>query len=289
MLYKIFFNKLLFFNIFIFISISACTLFEPVSPLASYLHIDAIQVQTDYPTQGSNSNNITDAWVIYDNKYLGTFPLPADIPLIGEGLHNIIIRGGIIENGIFSTRVAYPKYASFDTTLVLSPINKTFITPTVTYVSGNNFPQMEDFDDASLSLVTTTAGTAPLSITQQSDSNSFEGNSGSTILNDSNTVFEVASSTAFALPLNTPSYVELNYKGDIGFSVGVFIASASGVVKSDLLFVKASPVWKKIYINLSNTGGIVSDAVNYKIYLHAEKDPVLPSANLFFDNLKVVF
>ena len=199
-MYKKFFNKFFFFYILIFISISACTLFEPVSPVASYIHIDAIRVQTDYLTQGSNSSTITDAWVIYDNKYLGTFPLPADIPLIGEGLHNIIIRGGIIENGIFATRAAYPKYTSFDTTLILSSTDKIFLSPSITYVSGNNFPQIEDFDDASLSLVTTTAGTAPLSITQQSDSNSFEGNSGSTILNDSNTVFEVASSTAFALP-----------------------------------------------------------------------------------------
>ena len=282
-------SKNFLIHFFVLASIYSCNIFEPASPIASYLHIDTIFVRTDYPTQGSNSNKISDAWVLYDNKYLGTFPLPADIPLIGEGLHSVIIKAGIVENGISATRAAYPKYTSFDTTLLLSSKEKTYLSPTVTYGSGINFPQIEDFDDASLSLVTTTTGTVPLVITQQSDPNSFEGNSGNATMDQSHTVFEVASSNAFALPLSTPSYLELNYKGDNEFTIGVFIATSSGIVKSDLLSVKASSVWKKIYVSLSGLGGVVSDGINYKIYLHAEKNPLLTTANLYFDNLKVVF
>ena len=279
--YFLFFTALL--------TIQSCSLFEPVSPIASYLHIDSIFVQTDYQTQGSNSNTITDVWVIYDNAYLGTFPLPADIPLIGEGSHNLIIKAGIVENGIFGTRAAYPKYNSFDTTMILSATKTTYLSPDVTYGSSSSFPQIEDFDDASLSLVTTTTGTVPLTITQQSDPNSFEGNSGNATLDSANSIFEVASSSSFELPLNTTSYLELNYKCDVGFDVGVFITSSSGIVKSNLLFIKASSEWKKIYINLSNTGGVVSGAFNYKIFLHAEKSSLLTADNLYFDNLKVVF
>lgn len=282
-------SKNFLIHFFVLSSIYSCNIFEPASPIASYLHIDTIFVRTDYPTQGSNSNKISDAWVLYDNKYLGTFPLPADIPLIGEGLHSVIIKAGIVENGISATRAAYPKYTSFDTTLLLSSKEKTYLSPTVTYGSGINFPQIEDFDDASLSLVATATGTAPLVITQQSDPNSFEGNSGNTTLDQNHTIFEVASSSAFTLPLSTPSYFELNYKGDNEFTIGVFITTSSGIVKSDLLSVKASSVWKKIYVSLSGLGGVVSDGIDYKIYLHAEKDPLLTTANLYFDNLKVVF
>ena len=283
------FIYLLFIYFFIMIFNCSCTIFEPASPLASYIHIDSISVQTDYPTQGSNSNKITDVWVLYDNKYLGTFPLPADIPLIGEGLHNLILKAGIIENGISGSRAAYPKYTSFNTTLNLSSTEKTFLSPAVTYGSGNIFAQIEDFDDASLSLVTTSGEYAPLVILPQADSNSFENNSGRVTLDESHTVFEVASATAFTLPLSTPTYLELNYKGDEDFTIGVYIASSTGITKSNLLTVRASSVWKKIYVGLSDLGGVVSDGLNYKIYLHSEKNPLSTTTNLYFDNLKVVF
>jgi len=93
---------------FIAVIYSSCTLFEPASPVASYIHIDSIQLTTNYQVQGSISSKISDAWIIYDGKYLGTFPLPADIPLIGEGLHKLEILGGISQNGIAGDRAAYP-------------------------------------------------------------------------------------------------------------------------------------------------------------------------------------
>ena len=287
---KIFNNTIFIMYFFILATIFSCTLFEPVSPIASYIHIDTISIKTDYATQGSHSNKITDAWVLYDNKYLGTFPLPADIPLIGEGAHNITIRAGILENGILSTRTSYPKYTSFDTSVVLSVKEKTNFSPVVTYGSGVNFPQIEDFDDASLSLITTSSGTAPLVITPPSDPNSFEGNSGNVTLDENHPVFEVASSGAFLLPLNTPSFVELNYKGDNDFTIGVFVTTSNGIIKKYLLSVRASSTWKKIYVTLSALlGDAMSNGLDYKIYLHADKNPLLSSANIYFDNLKVVY
>lgn len=267
----------------------SCAVFEPASPAASYIHIDSIDLNTNYPSQGSNANKINDAWVIFDNKYLGTFPLPADIPLIGEGTHTISIKAGIIENGISGIRSAYPKYSAFDSTIVLSTTNTTKLNPVVAYGSGLQFPQLEDFEDASLSLVMTTAGTVPLVVTQLSDPNAFEGNSGKATLDGTNSIFEVASSNPFILPLNTPSYMELNYKGDASFNIGVYITTVNGIIKSDLLNVKETTVWKKIYVNLSDIGGVLSEGLNYKIYLHAEKPATLTTADVYFDNLKVVY
>ncbi len=284
---KGFYNSVLLFSVMC-IAFS-CSVFEPSSPIASYIHIDSFLVQTTYATQGSNSSRIVDVWVNYDNEYLGTFPLPADIPLIGDGVHNIKVKAGILENGISGSRSAYVKYTTFDTTFTLSTTNKTTFVPTVTYGGAIIFPQIEDFDDASLSLVTTTSGNVPLVITSGSDTNSFEGNSGVAILDENHTVFEVASSAPFALPLSVPSYVELNYKGDQDFEVGVFITSSGGIVKSSLLSVRASEIWKKIYINLSNLGGVVTDGINYKIYLRAVKALNLTSPKIYFDNLKVVY
>jgi hypothetical protein len=268
---------------------SSCNVFDPASPTASYIHIDSISLQTVYSSQGSNSGKIIDAWVLYNNEYLGTFPLPADIPLIGDGEHNIKIKGGIIENGIAGSRSAYVKFTTFDTTLTLSTNKKTYLNPKVTYNPATTFAQLEDFDDASLTLVTSSNGNVPLLISSLSDTNSFESNSGVATLDENHQVFEVASSAPFALPISLPSYLELNYKCEQDFEVGMYISTSTNVVKSPMLTIRASSAWKKIYVNISNLGGVTPDGIAYKVYLHADKPLTLTTTNLYFDNLKVVY
>ncbi len=280
--------KLFVGSIFICL-INSCSLIDPASPTASYLHIDSISFSTNYAIEGSKSKKITDAWILYDNKYLGTFPLPATIPLIGEGTHKISIKGGIIENGISGSRAAYPMFASFDTTVNLIAKNTLTISPGIVYKSGTVFPQLEDFDDASLTLITTNVDNAPLTITTSGDPFAFEGNSGKVTMDANKPVFEIASSAPFTLPTNIPVYVELNYKSDVDFSIGAFLTSTSGIFKTDLLSVRASTEWKKIYVTYSELGGVEVGAINYKIFIHAEKGNDLTTADLYIDNLKVLY
>ena len=274
----------------IIFSMTGCSLFEPASPSASYIQVDSIQLYTDYSTQGSNSASISDAWVILDNGYLGTFPLPSKIPIIGEGLKHIVIRAGIIENGIAGTRSAYPKYASLDTTVSLKSGQTVKIEPRISYGTAVTFAQLEDFDDASLSLSSTSTSFAPLMITTTGDPEAFEGNSGEAILDSAHTVFEVASAAAFPLASVTTSYVELNYKCENDFSIGVIINYTNGgVEQTTLLSLHATTIWKKVYVSLNNLGGIVSGASNYKIFLRSDKNPAVATSKLYFDNLKVLY
>jgi hypothetical protein len=268
----------------------SCSVLEPSIPAASYIHIDSIPlVLSDTSDHGSNSNNITDAWVIDNNEFLGTFPLPADIPVLKEGSHKFTIRAGIIENGIAGLRSAYPKYSSYDTTINLVANQKFQINPVVDYQSGLQFPQIEDFDDASLSLIATNVTNSQLSITGSGDADAFEGNSGKVTLDSNHPLYEDATDVAFALPLNVPTYLELNYKCENEFKIGMFITTPSGVVQSELLTIKKSGSWKKVYVSLSDLGGVQSGATAYKLYLRAEKSADLSVANIFFDNLKVVY
>ncbi len=275
--------------LFLGISINSCSLIDPASPSAGYVYIDNFSLQTEYATQGSNSNKVLDAWVLLDNKYLGTFPLPATIPILGEGNHKISIKAGVLENGISGTRAAYPKYISFDTSLAIIAKDTLKINPSISYYPGAIFAQIEDFDDASLTLQTTNIDYAPLVITQQSDPDSYEGNSGKCTLDSAHTFFEVASSTTFVLPLNVPSFLELNYKGDVDFSIGVFITTLNGIIKTDLISVRASAEWKKIYVTLDKLGAVTTDGIDEKIFIQANLGNTLSTANLYFDNLKVVY
>lgn len=268
--------------------ITSCSIIEPAGPTPTYIQLDSFRVTTDFAISGSNSNKISDAWVIVDGAYLGTFPVPCKIPIADGGQHNITIRAGIMEDGISSLRSAYVKYTSFDTTMNMNAGETYKVLPKITYNSTNNYPNKEDFEDASLDLVSTTSGNAPITIITFPDPNVFEGNSGMVTLADTNTVLEIASVTPFPLPLNTLTYIELNYKSDIDFTVGAYITNLS-VFKQDLLNVRATSVWKKIYINVNDLGGVVSGATLYKFYIHAEKPSTMASANLYFDNFKVIY
>jgi hypothetical protein len=268
--------------------LSSCSIIEPAAPLPTYIQIDSFHVTSNLAISGSSANKIHDAWVIVDNEYLGTFPVPGKFPIADGGTHSITLYAGIVEDGISSLRTAYVKYYSFDTTMSMNVGETYTVVPQIGYNSANSYPNMEDFEDASLDLVSTSAGNTPVTIITPPDPDVFEGNSGKVTLADTNTVLEIASVTPFTLPLNTLTYVELNFKSDIDFTVGAYITAGS-VYKQDLLNIRASSVWKKIYININDLGGVVSNATAYKIYIHAEKPSTVPSANLFLDNFKVVY
>jgi hypothetical protein len=56
-----------------------------------------------------------------------------------------------------------------------------------------------------------------------------------------------------------------------------------------LLNIRPSSTWKKIYVNISELGGVTSGNVFYKIYLKATKSSSVSTATLYFDNLKVLY
>ena len=272
----------------IVIILPSCSIIEPAAPSPSYIQIDTILLNSVQSVSGSSSHKITDAWVIVDGEYLGTFPVPGKFPIADGGTHSITIRAGIMEDGISSLRTAYVKFTSFDTTMNMSVGEMYSIIPRVEYNSFNSYPNMEDFEDATLDLVSTSAGNTPVNIITAPDPNVFEGNSGKVVLIDTNTVLEIASSAPFTLPLNTLTYVELNYKSEIDFVVGVYVTAGS-VYKQDLLSIRATSVWKKIYININDLGGVASNATAYKVYIHAEKPSSMTSAVMYLDNFKVLY
>ena len=46
---------------------SGCEVINPDEEIPSYLYIPKITLNTDYPSQGSNSNGIADGWVYVDD------------------------------------------------------------------------------------------------------------------------------------------------------------------------------------------------------------------------------
>ena len=98
-------------------------------PIPAYIKIDAVDLTTDQNTEGWNSQGIKDAWVYIDNNLVGAFELPAEFPVLEEGTHNISVGGGILLNGISSTRTEYPMYRFYESTVSLIPEQTTTVNP----------------------------------------------------------------------------------------------------------------------------------------------------------------
>jgi len=56
-----------------------------------------------------------------------------------------------------------------------------------------------------------------------------------------------------------------------------------------LLNVRATDIWKKIFVNIRDLNGGIPNALAYKIFIRSNLPTGYSSAELYFDNLKVVY
>ena len=130
----------------------SCNIFDPPGQIPSYIHIDSIGVTTNYPSQGTASHKIVDAWVYVDEVLNGVYQMPATIPILASGIHEIDIHPGILVDGIQATQEEYPFYTFSSQNINLTPQQITTINPTVTYYPGIPMTWYEDFHSQSTNM-----------------------------------------------------------------------------------------------------------------------------------------
>mgnify|MGYP003337314382 CR=1 FL=1 len=273
---------------FFSLTICSCEIINPAEPVPAYIHVDNIALHTDTNTQGSSSSKIVDVWLYADNDPLGPYEMPATIPVLKEGTHIIKARGGIIVNGISATRVYYPFYTFFDTTVTLTLGSVLKINPVVTYFSDVIFSLNEKFSGAGISISTTSQSDTSLQIVTDS-ADAFENETAKVYLDSQHPVFECSSNSQLNLPVDgTAVYMELNYKTNTEFSVGIFAITSSQVITIPVLNLRPSSEWKKVYVYLSDAATSVQSALGFKPYIHMDRNSSIGDAELYFDNVKVL-
>ena len=278
-------GKLFFLFPMIAAVMNSCEVINPDEEIPAYIQVDTLVVHTDVPTQGSSSSNFSDVWVTVDGQFLSGYPLGRKVPVLFNGPHTVTLRAGIELNGIEATRVPYAVFGGFDTLVDLKPGMVHHITPRVTYYSSTHFPLIEDFDHSSFQF-SAPITSAPL----QLDTASFENNGGLVIMNAANTTFECTTIDSFDLPGGTtPTYIEINYKCNTEFLVGVKANTTLGPLDFPLLNVRSADTWKKIYVNLTSIAMQAQHATDWKVYLKATLPSSETSDTLRFDNIKLVY
>ena len=280
----------LFFIVILGFSYSSCELINPDEAIPSYIYIDQIDLETTYSTEGSNTHKITDAWVYINGNSIGTFELPATIPVIQEGTHDLKIRAGIMENGIAATRKTYPFYNSFTVSHTFNPENEDTINPTLNYLTNFQTAWKDDFEDAGISLELTSSSKLS-QIDRVSNDSVFDNGkfAASFILSDSISSFECINNQELELPRgNMPVYLEMDYKNDHIFYVGIRVYYNGVETQKLKLALNESESWNKVYINFAPEIGLSKDGSTYKIVFSGELTDSTDNANILIDNLKLL-
>ena len=282
------------FSLFLllFLSQTACEKFSGDQTVPAYLKIDSIRLTTDYSTQGTAMNAITDGWVYIDGQLIGVFQLPATFPVLQEGTHTFSVLPGIKKDGIAETRISYPFYNEIQTPKTVNlAVGKTLNVGVLstTYSTKTRFIWREDFDNAAITLDSTSAAT--VRIGQTPDSLTLQGiHSGMVILDTVGATFAAASHTAFAIPSNSGVYLEMNFRTNAPMVIGVdlYDATETFITNAPILTLNNTNYkWKKIYIDLSTALTSYSEEKYFKVYFYFENTDG-KQYKILLDNIKLL-
>ncbi|MBI5219328.1 MAG: hypothetical protein HY958_10405 [Bacteroidia bacterium] len=277
------------FIFFISLIITSCEIINPAEEIPAYIRIEKIDLIDTTGAHGSLSSKITDAWINIDGNLLGVFELPKTFPALAKGKHHIMIRAGIKANGIAASRKWYPFYTSYILDTVLNESAITTLHPKVMYKNEANIELNEtfeigfNFDTIFPSEIALTRVTTPDKV--------FEGSySGAIIMNGNKTVFKCKTSSSYGIPYSqTPIYLELNYKNNMEFVLGIFVNYATqSTLYQSFYHVNPSSEWNKVYIELTDMVQSNTGANSYNIYIGATKEDTTSAGEIYLDNIKLI-
>lgn len=268
-----------------------CELINPAETLPAQVQINSPVLEV-LPGQGSARHKITEVWVFANNRFIGAFGPPVEVPVISqESLTDFSFRPGIRNNGIVEDAIVYPMFTTYDLQLNTEPGSTASVDPVFRYKPEAIFSIVSDFetqmdfgDDRD---------SVPTSIFFRSSLDPYEGAySGMMTMTEEAYFIEVGQSIAMTdLPTDgTPAYLEFHYRNEVEMSIGLLGIPLSGPPVSNFFYlVKPRTEWNKIYIELTDILE-ASDFPAYKILFRSYYPPnaTQESYKIQIDNIKVV-
>jgi len=249
-----------------------------------FLKADPVKVS---PTaaQGSSSHNITDIWLYVDGQFQGAYPIGKLMPVLTKNESvRIEAFAGIKNNGIADTRIPWFLYQKLQYDTLISTGQHIIRPFTFNYNPNVTFSWLEDFEGtAGVTLVKSPVSEVGYALS--SAENSFEGKSIEMELNSAQIIAQLESASSYTLPTaNSNVYLELNYKCNTKFEVGIF---GNGTSEKAAIILNPRETWNKIYIQLSGVVNSEPKAPSYKVYFRMINDGANPKVQL--DNIKLLY
>lgn len=271
--------------------LSACSLFEQDDSVPAFIHVSYADLNTNLNTEGDASHGITDIHVFAEQDFVGSFELPSNVAILKDGVTTLNISAGVRNNGISSQRIIYPFYAPTVIEKELIPGTVLEVTPDSTVVF-EYFPDglnifFEGFEEPSNSLVTTDANTASIQV--QSDE--VRSGLGSTriVLNPDQDYFEVNTGWEVGnIPQGRIVYFEIDFKGNNPLEIGL-VRVGNNPQKRFVLGLNPQEEWTKVYVELTADLAQFIATQQFRIYLDSKLQPGSTQAELYIDNLRLVY
>ena len=281
--------SILTFLLSIIFFLPSCDIINPEEEVPSYIEILPFEYTG---TDGSNSANLSDAWLYVGGEFIGAFDLPKTIPVLYSGDQEILIDPGVEENGISALPIIYPFYNRYTESVNLNPGEITTIQPRTSYDSERSDIIFSEYFDGGSNKFNTDVS--------NSDEDVKEGErSGLITLDDENKPAVTAKTVVISVFPNEgfTGYLELDYKTD----VPVFIGMEGYTNLGDLVFnelsygLNANDEWNKVYFSLTEQFNLLNqNNADFYLLKIAAQIPVengeftLENAEIRLDNLKLV-
>ncbi len=281
-------NIIFLFPFILILLLSACKMDSLEAPIPGYLHIDKILVKNLPPRSDTATSQIVDSWVYINDQLLGSFELPTTIPIQDLGKVNLKIRGGILNNGISNSRIAYPFYEQYEVDTVFNPEEELKISPVVTYSDKTEFEEPWSGEDFESSINFENHPNSDTVLIRETDKNKVKkGNaSGAAYLDAEMTFFEAYTPTFSNIPRGTsPVYLELDYKCTHDIVISVYYNNRS--IQLPIVNLRAKALWNKVYVELRPVFTELSTAQNFNLAIGYTK-PKGVQGELLIDNVKLL-
>ncbi len=224
----------------------SCNKEKQQAVVPAYLSINDISLKTDFSTQGTANEAISDAWIYIDDNFYAATQMPCEIPVNLLGKHQVTVRPGIKVNGITNLRNYYRFYEPFDTTIVFSSEQQITLNPVLQYTANTVFEYMESFENAGINF--TYHSNSDVNFVK-STSNSFEGTYSGLIDLTANLDFFEAQTPVLNLPRdNSDVFIELNVNSNDLILVGIY----AGTTQEPMYYInETNGEWRKLYFSLT--------------------------------------
>ena len=302
---SIFKTSVIYFSLIILMSMSGCNKFKGDQEVPAYIKIDSIAIsQSSATAMGiTPTAQIPDVWISVDGWKIGGYQLPACIPILKKGKWEILLEAGIYVDNMYGRRGIYPFYSGKKLTLHFAEDSITSVGfVEVDIRESNNYVFSEDFERGRHGFDTATGfHSAPLEIkaTPESMSDRLYGEHiGLIHLTQSDSICCILSKESFvketALPFNKPIFVEIDYQTNNKFDVGIVYYANQKPYFYPILTVgvQRKPEWSKVYVEINNTvtRQLYQDKdTEFKLLIRADLDKDNTEANIYLDNIRVVF
>ncbi len=268
-----------------FFCISGCNVINPKEEIPTYVQVDSFQM-IDSNSMGGITHKIRSIFTVYNGQNVGSFDLPAKIPILASGTKELLLYAGVDNSGLYSYQIQYPHYEAYKTNLTAMPGKVVTVMPQTRYTSLSKFYYVETFENGNDFIAL--QGAAP-GLTNPGEE--LNGGKSGKFLVDSGGRSTVVATTKKYVYVNTNSdpFLELDYQSTAYLQVGVYAENGGSTNPYFFLTILPSAQRNKLYMGLrQGMAALGNSAANFHLVFQIYPAEGQTTGSVILDNLKVV-